>query len=106
MASSVVVLDENNFDSEVSSGLVLVDFWAEWCGPCQQMLPILSDFASEMWDKVKVCKVNVDDNPNLASKYRVMSIPTLIVLKDSELVEQMVWVQQIDQLKSSLEKYM
>ncbi len=102
----VLKLDENNFDSEIKSGVVLVDFWAEWCGPCQMMLPILSDFAEEMWDKMKVWKVNVDENPALAQKFRVMSIPTIVVLKDWEMVEQLVWVQQKEVLVDVCSKYL
>lgn len=87
---SVLVLNEQNFQTEIASGVVLVDFWAEWCGPCQMMLPILADFAQEMGDTMKVGKVNVDEAPALAQSFRVMSIPTLIVLKDGKLVESMV----------------
>ncbi|PID87614.1 thioredoxin [Candidatus Gracilibacteria bacterium] len=102
----VLKLDENNFDSEIKSGVVLVDFWAEWCGPCQMMLPILSDFAEEMGDKMKVGKVNVDENPALAQKFRVMSIPTIVVLKDGEMVEQLVGVQQKEVLVDVCSKYL
>lgn len=102
----VIVLNEKNFDETIKSGVTLVDFWAEWCGPCQQMLPILSDFAKEMWSKMKVWKVNVDDNSGLAGKFRVMSIPTIMVFKDGEAVEQLVWVQQVKVLKETCEKYL
>lgn len=103
---SVVALNESDFDSKTSSGVVLVDFWAEWCGPCQQMLPLLDQFASEMGDKMTVAKVNVDENASIAQKFRVMSIPTLIVLKDWELVESMVWVKQPFELKEVCSKYL
>ncbi len=102
---SVVVLNEENFANEVSSGVVLVDFWAEWCGPCQMMLPILSDFAQDIGDKVKVGKINVDENPALAQQFRVMSIPTLIVLKDGKPVEMMVGVKQKQELNEIVAKY-
>lgn len=102
----VLKLNEENFDSEVKAGVVLVDFWAEWCGPCQIMLPILDVFAKEMGDSMKVSKVNVDENPALAQKFRVMSIPTIIILKDWEMVEQLVWVQQKDALKEACSKYL
>jgi thioredoxin 1 len=103
---SVIVLNEENFQDETKSWCVLVDFWAEWCGPCQMMLPILSDFESEMWNKMKVWKVNVDDAPSLAWQFWVMSIPTLIVLKDGKIVEQMVWVKQKKDLISVVSKYL
>ncbi len=101
-----VVLTQNNFEQEVKQGVSLVDFWAEWCGPCQTMLPILDDLSQKMKAKAKIAKVNVDENPELASKFRVMSIPTMIVMKDWELVEQLVWVQQADSLVEVLEKYL
>ena len=102
----VIVLNESNFDESIKDGVTLVDFWAEWCGPCQMMLPILADFAEEMWDKMKVWKVNVDENWTIASKFRVMSIPTLILFKDWEPVEQLVWVQQVETLKEIVSKYL
>ena len=101
-----IILTSENFEEVTKEGVALVDFWAEWCGPCQQMLPILWDFAKEMGDKMKVCKINVDDNPDLAQQFRVMSIPTLVVLKDWEMVDQMVWVQGMENLKETTEKYL
>ncbi len=103
---SVLVLNEENFANEVSSGVVLIDFWAEWCGPCQVMLPILSDFANDIGDKVKVGKINVDENPALAQQFRVMSIPTLIVLKDGKPVEMMVGVKKKEELNEIIGKHL
>lgn len=103
---SAIVLNESNFESEVSSGVTLVDFWAEWCGPCQMMLPILEDFSNDMDGKMKVGKVNVDENPALAQQFRVMSIPTLVVIKDGKPVEMMVGVKQKDELKEICGKYL
>lgn len=103
---AVIALNEQNFQTETSSWLVLIDFWAEWCGPCQMMLPILSDFEADMGDKMKVCKVNVDETPALAQQFRVMSIPTLVVLKDGNPVEIMVWVKQKEELKTIVWKYL
>lgn len=100
----VVALNEQNFESTIGSGVTLVDFWAEWCGPCQVMLPILSQFAQDAGG-VKVGKVNVDEAPALAAKFRVMSIPTLIIFKDGKPVEQMVGVQQIETLKEKTAKH-
>ena len=101
-----VVLNEQNFNEEISSGVTLVDFWAEWCGPCQMMLPILEELSTKMEGKAKIAKVNVDENPSIAAQFRVMSIPTLIVFKDGQAVEQMVGVQQADQLEAVLNKYL
>jgi thioredoxin 1 len=101
-----IALTEQNFNEEISSGVTLVDFWAEWCGPCQIMLPILDELSSKMEGKAKIAKVNVDEQPSLAAQFRVMSIPTLIVFKDGQPVEQMVGVQQADQLEAVLNKYL
>lgn len=82
-------ITKDNFQTEVmeAQGTVLVDFWASWCGPCKMIGPIIDQIADERTD-VKVCKINVDDEPELAAKFRVMSIPTLIVFKDGQIVTQ------------------
>jgi len=81
-----------NFDSEVlkASGPVVVDFWAEWCGPCKMIAPALEEIAGALGDKVKIVKLNVDENPATASKYGIMSIPTLMVFKNGELAARQV----------------
>jgi thioredoxin 1 len=99
-------LNKENFDETIKSWVTLVDFWAEWCGPCQMMLPIIDDFTKKMDWKMTVAKINVDENPEIAWKYRVMSIPTLIVFKDWEPVDTMVWVQQIDKLTEVCSNYL
>lgn len=101
-----VVLNKENFEETIKSGITLVDFWAEWCGPCQTMLPFLDQFSEGMWDKMTVGKVNVDENAEIAGQFRVMSIPTLILFKGGEPVETMVWVQTVDQLKAVAWKYL
>ena len=101
-----VIVNDENFKEEVKSGVVLVDFWAEWCGPCQMQIPILEQLSKDMEGKAKICKLNVDEAPATAWEFRVMSIPTLLVLKDGEVVETMVWVQQADTLTEVLEKHM
>ena len=92
---SVISLNEKNFDEEVlkSDKPVLIDFWASWCGPCKMMSPVIDAIAEEMGEKVKVCKINIDEEQNLAVKYNVMSIPTFIVLKDGKEVSRSVGVQ-------------
>lgn len=85
-------LNSSNFDSETSSGVALIDFFAEWCGPCHQMSPVIEELASEYEGVVKVCKVDVDESQDLAVKFRIMSIPALFVLKDGKVVNQFVGV--------------
>ncbi len=101
-----VALNKENFEESIKTGVTLVDFWAEWCGPCQMMLPILDQFSDSMGDKMTVAKVNVDEAPEIAGQFRVMSIPTLIVFKDGEPVETLVGVQQADQLEAVCAKYL
>lgn len=83
-----IIVNDSNFEEVVlqSELPVLVDFWAEWCGPCQMVLPIVEELGEELTD-VKICKVNVDEQMELAKQYRVMSIPTLMVFKDGEMVK-------------------
>jgi thioredoxin 1 len=88
-------INENNFEQEVlrNAGVVLVDFWAPWCGPCRMMGPVLEEIAKEFEGRLSVYKVNVDENSNLASKYEILSIPALKFFKGGEVVDQMVGLQ-------------
>lgn len=96
---------DQTFSSETSSGLVLVDFWAPWCGPCKMIAPVLEELDSEMGDKVKIVKLDVDDNQETAGKYGVMSIPTLLVLKDGEVVDKVVGFQPKEALAERLNSH-
>ncbi|WP_395740270.1 thioredoxin [Prosthecobacter sp.] len=105
MASEAVLnLTEANFESEISSATVpvIVDFWAEWCGPCRMLGPILEDLAKDQAGKVKVVKVNVDEAPNLSAQFNVKSIPMLIFFKDGKAVDTVVGVQSKDALSKRL----
>ncbi|ANS74716.1 thioredoxin [Paenibacillus yonginensis] len=92
---------DQTFEAEVTNqkGTVLVDFWAPWCGPCKAMSPILDEFDAEMGDSVQVVKVNVDENPVSAGKFGIMSIPTIVRIKDGVPVHQVTGLQSKEQLK-------
>jgi thioredoxin 1 len=92
--SSVIKLDESNFDREVTQGdkPVIVDFWAEWCGPCKMIAPLLDEIAREKADSLKVAKVNVDENQSLSLKYNIRAIPALLFFKNGQLRDQVTGV--------------
>ena len=85
----MIAINDSQFEQEVlkSSGLVLVDFWAEWCGPCRQLTPILEEVSKNMDGKVKICKMNVDEAPNTASSFEIRSIPTMFLFKNGEKID-------------------
>jgi thioredoxin 1 len=89
---AIVKVDKDNFQSEVlqSSEPVVVDFWAEWCGPCKMIAPALEEISSEMQGKVKIAKLNIDENQELAVQFGVRSIPTLLMFKNGELAANMI----------------
>lgn len=90
----IIKLNDSNFKQQIASGIVLVDFWAEWCMPCKMMAPILNEVADEVSNGVKVCKLNVDQAKQTAAKYNVRSIPTIIVFKNGKEVKRIVGVKQ------------
>ena len=101
---SAIHLTEQNFDAEVlkSELPVLVDFWAEWCGPCRMLTPVIEDVAKDLAGKLKVGKINVDECQELASKFNILSIPTLIVFKQGKPIDQMVGAMSKDQLLNKI----
>jgi thioredoxin 1 len=103
---SIVKINDDTFKIEISKGLVLVDFWAPWCGPCKMIAPVLEEINEEMGDQVKIAKLNVDDNQVTTAEFGVMSIPTLLVFKDGEVVEKVIGFQPKENLVDVLSKHL
>ncbi len=104
--ANIKEVDEKTFQSEVleSDIPVLVDFWAPWCGPCQMVAPMLEAVAEKMGDKLKVVKMNTDENMNTAQNYEIMAIPSLLVFKEGNVIERIVGVQPQPQLEAKLQE--
>jgi len=103
---AIVNATDQSFDQETSKGLVLVDFWAPWCGPCKMIAPVLEEIDSEMGDKLKIVKLDVDDNQETAAKYGVMSIPTLYLFKDGEVVDKVVGFRPKESLEELINNHL
>ena len=88
-----IELTQENFESTVSNGVSLVDFWAPWCGPCRMIAPVIDELAGEFDGKANICKVNTDEQQDLAVKYGVRSVPTILFMKDGEIVDQVIGAQ-------------
>ncbi|MCL2569280.1 MAG: thioredoxin [Oscillospiraceae bacterium] len=97
-------LTKHDFDETIAEGVTLVDFWAAWCGPCQMLGPVIDDLAERMEGKYKICKVNVDQEEEISHRYGVMSIPTVILFKDGEVLDKRVGVHPVAELEGMLER--
>jgi thioredoxin 1 len=105
---AIIHLTDQDFQEKVaqSSGVILVDFWAPWCPPCQMLTPILEELDEELKGKIQVAKLNVDENPQTARQFNVMSIPNLIIFKDGQKVGQIIAFQTKENLKKAVQKHL
>ena len=105
MSENIINLTNENYQGIINgSNPVLVDFWATWCGPCRMVGPVIENLADEYAGKAAVCKVNVDDMPDLASQYKIMSIPTVMVIKNGEVLDKAVGVRTKEEYQGMIEK--
>jgi thioredoxin len=102
-SDGAVILTNANFESSVKSGVYLVDFWADWCGPCKMQEPIINEIANDFSGKVTVAKVDIDANAELLQLYSISAIPTIIIFKDGEVNKRLVGVQNRETLKAALD---
>ena len=108
MANGIVNLSTATFDETIngSETAIVVDFWAEWCGPCKMITPVLEELAGELADQVTIAKLNVDDNPEVAMRFNVMSIPTLLVFQGGEVRKRLVGAKGKSQLLQELDEFL
>lgn len=103
---SILTITNKNYKEEVldSDKLVLIDFYADWCGPCRMMSPIIDEISEELKDKIKVGKINVDENQDLAMEYSVMSIPTILIIKKGEVIKTFIGARDKEEIKNAIEE--
>jgi thioredoxin 1 len=104
MAGNAIELTDATFDSTISEGVVLVDFWAPWCGPCKMLTPVIEEIAEEYSGKAKICKLNTDDHREAAINYAISAIPTLILFKDGQIANKWVGLTTKDDITASIDE--
>lgn len=106
MSEHIKELDKENFDSEINAPVpVIVDFWAPWCGPCKAIAPILEKLATELGEKAKICKINVDENKEIAEKFKIQAIPTILIFKENEIADTVVGLTSKEDLKAKIASF-
>jgi thioredoxin 1 len=107
MASEKVkTFTDGNFDTEIKSGVTMVDFWAEWCGPCRLLAPTVDAIATEYDGRVSVAKLNIDENPNVLGRFMIRGIPTLLIFKNGELADQIVGLAPKEEITKKLDQHL
>jgi thioredoxin 1 len=106
MMGNTVDVTSKSWETEVlkHSGIVMVDFWASWCGPCKMIAPVIDELAGEYSGRLKVCKLNTDESPDISSQYQIMGIPSLLFFKEGKLVDKMVGAASKSQFKEKIEE--
>ena len=99
---NILILDASNFKETISQGVTVVDFWAAWCGPCRMLNPILEKIAGKMSHKAKICKLNIDENPDISVEYNVMSIPAVFIYKDGQVVNRLFGIRTEEELVEAI----
>jgi thioredoxin 1 len=105
-AENVKIFTDSNFDEEIKSGVTLVDFWAEWCGPCRRLAPAVDAIATEYDGRAKVAKMNVDENPNVPGRFMIRGIPTLLIFKNGQLADQIVGLVPKEEITKKLDQHL
>jgi thioredoxin 1 len=104
--ASYVELNQTNIEETIKEGVALVDFWAPWCGPCRMIAPVIEQLAQEFEGKAKICKINTEEEQELAQQYQIRSIPTILFFKDGEIVDQLIGSTTKAVLEEKLNKYL